>query len=395
MDIFDIMQCMKIFFIFLLITAITFAQNSVMVFQNNSDYMHRALYDLITKNIFLYSDFKIIETKENNNYSQVKSKIKELSSKNNSDFSILYNIKDFEDGFLLNYIIYDNSNRWYENEYYFRESNMFEAVNKVLDDFYKMNHVSISKDNYIKEYEYISLIGYYSDIVSNDNIYNLFYNFHKDNIYFNMDYLEYLFSNNENEDDLISNILKNIDKKNHYYFYVLGIKYYNNYKVNVIYDDIEKSILNYEEAIKLKPNSYLYNEKLAKAYLLKNDYENALKYYENAIILSDNNTDLIKDVLNILNRDFEKNANKIIEYFNKIISIDNNDDEAIEELAKLYESIGDYNNAYLYYNKLMEAINYHLYIINNEKPNALLYDRYMLKKNRTQTKIKSIENRMK
>lgn len=386
---------MKIFFIFLLITAITFAQNSVMVFQNNSDYMHRALYDLITKNIFLYSDFKIIETKENNNYSQVKSKIKELSSKNNSDFSILYNIKDFGDGFLLNYIIYNNSNTWYENEYYFRESNMFEAVNKVLDDFYKMNHVSISKDNYIKEYEYISLIGYYSDIVSNDNIYNLFYNFHKDNIYFNMDYLEYLFSNNENEDDLISNILKNIDKKNHYYFYVLGIKYYNNYKVNVIYDDIEKSILNYEEAIKLKPNSYLYNEKLAKAYLLKNDYENALKYYENAIILSDNNTDLIKDVLNILNRDFEKNANKIIEYFNKIISIDNNDDEAIEELAKLYESIGDYNNAYLYYNKLMEAINYHLYIINNEKPNALLYDRYMLKKNRTQTKIKSIENRMK
>ena len=386
---------MKIFFIFLLITAITFAQNSVMVFQNNSDYMHRALYDLITKNIFLYSDFKIIETKENNNYSQVKSKIKELSSKNNSDFSILYNIKDFGDGFLLNYIIYNNSNRWYENEYYFRESNMFEAVNKVLDDFYKMNHVSISKDNYIKEDEYISLIGYYSDIVSNDNIYNLFYNFHKDNIYFNMDYLEYLFSNNENEDDLISNILKNIDKKNHYYFYVLGIKYYNNYKVNVIYDDIEKSILNYEEAIKLKPNSYLYNEKLAKAYLLKNDYDNALKYYENAIILSDNNTDLIKDVLNILNRDFEKNANKIIEYFNKIISIDNNDDEAIEELAKLYESIGDYNNAYLYYNKLMEAINYHLYIINNEKPNALLYDRYMLKKNRTQTKIKSIENRMK
>lgn len=386
---------MKIFFIFLLITAITFAQNSVMVFQNNSDYMHRALYDLITKNIFLYSDFKIIETKENNNYSQVKSKIKELSSKNNSDFSILYNIKDFGDGFLLNYIIYNNSNTWYENEYYFRESNMFEAVNKVLDDFYKMNHVSISKDNYIKEDEYISLIGYYSDIVSNDNIYNLFYNFHKDNIYFNMDYLEYLFSNNENEDDLISNILKNIDKKNHYYFYVLGIKYYNNYKVNVIYDDIEKSILNYEEAIKLKPNSYLYNEKLAKAYLLKNDYENALKYYENAIILSDNNTDLIKDVLNILNRDFEKNANKIIEYFNKIISIDNNDDEAIEELAKLYESIGDYNNAYLYYNKLMEAINYHLYIINNEKPNALLYDRYMLKKNRTQTKIKSIENRMK
>ena len=386
---------MKIFFIFLLITTITFAQNSVMVFQNNSDYMHRAIYDLVTKNIFLYSDFKIIETKENNNYSQVKSKIKELSSKNNSDISILYNIKTFGDGFLLNYIIYNNSNRWYENEYYFRETNMFNAVNKVLDDFYKMNNVNVSRDNYIKEDEYISLIGYYSDIVSNENIYNIFYNFHKDNIYFNMDYLEYLFSNNEKTDDLISNILKNIDKKNHYYFYVLGIKYYNNYKVNVIYDDIEKSILNYEEAIKLKPNSYLYNEKLAKAYLLKNDYDNALKYYENAIILSDNNTDLIKDVLNILNRDFEKNANKIIEYFNKIISIDNNDDEAIEELAKLYESIGDYNNAYLYYNKLMEAINYHLYIINNEKPNALLYDRYMLKKNRTQTKIKSIENRMK
>ena len=387
---------MKIFFIFLLITAAAFAQNSVMVFQNNSDYMHKALYDLITKNIFLYSHFKIIETKENNNYNQVKSKIKELTIKNNSDISILYNIKNFGDGFLLNYIIYNNSNKWYENEYYFRETNMFKAVNKVLDDFYNMNNINISKDDYIKEDEYISLIGYYSESMSNNNnIYNLFYTFHKDNIYFNMDYLEYLFSNNEKEDDLISNILKNIDKKNHYYFYVLGVKYYNNYKINVIYDDIERSILNYEEAIKLKPNSYLYNEKLAKAYLLKNDYENALKCYEDAIVLSDNNTALIKEVLILLNRDFNKNANKIIEYLNKIISIDNNDDEAIEELAKLYESIGDYENAYLYYNKLMEAINYHLYIINNEKPNALLYDRYTAKKNRIQTKIKSIENRMK
>ena len=387
---------MKIFFIFLLITAAAFAQNSVMVFQNNSDYMHKALYDLITKNIFLYSHFKIIETKENNNYNQVKSKIKELTIKNNSDISILYNIKNFGDGFLLNYIIYNNSNKWYENEYYFRETNMFKAVNKVLDDFYNMNNINISKDDYIKEDEYISLIGYYSESMSNNNnIYNLFYTFHKDNIYFNMDYLEYLFSNNEKEDDLISNILKNIDKKNHYYFYVLGVKYYNNYKINVIYDDIERSILNYEEAIKLKPNSYLYNEKLAKAYLLKNDYENALKCYEDAIVLSDNNTALIKEVLTLLNRDFNKNANKIIEYLNKIISIDNNDDEAIEELAKLYESIGDYDNAYLYYNKLIDAINYHLYIINNEKPNALLYDRYTAKKNRIQTKIKSIENRMK
>ena len=387
---------MKIFFIFLLITAAAFAQNSVMVFQNNSDYMHKALYDLITKNIFLYSHFKIIETKENNNYNQVKSKIKELTIKNNSDISILYNIKNFGDGFLLNYIIYNNSNKWYENEYYFRETNMFKAVNKVLDDFYNMNNINISKDDYIKEDEYISLIGYYSESMSNNNnIYNLFYTFHKDNIYFNMDYLEYLFSNNEKEDDLISNILKNIDKKNHYYFYVLGVKYYNNYKINVIYDDIERSILNYEEAIKLKPNSYLYNEKLAKAYLLKNDYENALKCYEDAIVLSDNNTALIKEVLILLNRDFNKNANKIIEYLNKIISIDNNDDEAIEELAKLYESIGDYDNAYLYYNKLIDAINYHLYIINNEKPNALLYDRYTAKKNRIQTKIKSIENRMK
>ncbi|MEI0530628.1 hypothetical protein R4I97_03605 [Brachyspira pilosicoli] len=386
---------MKIFFIFLLIATVTFAQNSVMVFQNNSDYMHRAVYDLVTKNIFLYSHFKIIETKENNNYNQIKSKIKELTVKNNSDISILYKIKNFKDGFLLNYIIYNNSNKWYENEYYFRETNMFNAINKVLDDFYKMNNVNISKDNYIKEDEYISLIGYYSDIISNENIYNLFYSFHKDNIYFNMDYLEYLFFNNEKEDDLISNILKTIDKKNHYYFYVLGIKYYNSYKVNVMYDDIEKSILNYEEAIKLKANSYLYNEKLAKAYLLKNDYDNALRYYENAIALNDNNTDLIKEVLNILNRDFNKNANKIIEYLNKIISIDNNDDEAIEELAKLYESIGDYDNAYLYYNKLMEAVNYHLYIINNEKPNASLYDKYTSKKNRTQIKIKSIEDRMK
>ena len=391
-----IMKVMKIFFIFFLITAAAFAQNSVMVFQNNSDYMHKALYDLITKNIFLYSHFKIIETKENNNYNQVKSKIKELTIKNNSDISILYNIKNFGDGFLLNYIIYNNSNKWYENEYYFRETNMFKAVNKVLDDFYNMNNINISKDDYIKEDEYISLIGYYSESMSNNNnIYNLFYTFHKDNIYFNMDYLEYLFSNNEKEDDLISNILKNIDKKNHYYFYVLGVKYYNNYKINVIYDDIERSILNYEEAIKLKPNSYLYNEKLAKAYLLKNDYENALKCYEDAIVLSDNNTALIKEVLILLNRDFNKNANKIIEYLNKIISIDNNDDEAIEELAKLYESIGDYDNAYLYYNKLIDAINYHLYIINNEKPNALLYDRYTAKKNRIQTKIKSIENRMK
>ena len=86
-----------------------------------------------------------------------------------------------------------------------------------------------------------------------------------------------------------------------------------------------------------------------------------------------------------------QNGNLVIEYLKKIIDINKNDDEALEELAGIYENLGDKDNSQIYYNKLLEAVNYNLYIINNEKPNPVLYDKYMKKRNEITKKLEKLK----
>ena len=397
-----------IFFILIIFTSKGFSQKSIIIFKTDysNNYMNYAIYDLIIKNIFLYSNLKIRNSYSNySSYNKIKSQIKKLTINNNANISIAYQIQNFKNGILINYIIFDNEkpNEWIEKSAYSREEDLFISINKILKDIYEISKIK-NKITYIKEKDYISLLGYYSQkiILTNneDNIYKLFYDFHKDNIYFNIDYLEYLTDKSDRTSvDIINDLIKNMQnyinkKKNHYYLYSLGCMHYGKYKVNVILSDIEASIENYNKALKLKNNYYKYYYRLANAYILKNDYDNAIKYYEEAIKLNEYDINIIKEFVSLLKRDINKNGNEVISYLKKIIEINKNDEEALEEISKLYEKIGDYDNALIYYNKLFEVINYNLYIINNETKDADAYDRYILKRNSIKLNIESLNKKI-
>lgn len=397
-----------IFFILIFFTSKGFSQKSIIIFKNDysNNYMNYAIYDLIIKNIFLYSNLKIMNSHSNySSYNKIKSQIKKLTINNNANISIAYQIQNFKNGILINYIIFDNEkpNEWIEKSAYSKEEDLFFSINKILKDIYEISKIK-NKITYIKEKDYISLLGYYSQkiILTNneDNIYKLFYDFHKDNIYFNIDYLEYLTDKSDRTSvDIINDLIKNMQnyinkKKNHYYLYSLGCMHYGKYKVNVILSDIEASIENYNKALKLKNNYYKYYYRLANAYILKNDYDNAIKYYEEAIKLNEYDINIIKEFVYLLKRDINKNGNEVISYLKKIIEINKNDEEALEEISKLYEKIGDYDNALIYYNKLFEVINYNLYIINNETKDADAYDRYIFKRNSIKLNIESLKKKI-
>ena len=397
-----------IFFILIIFTSKGFSQKSIIIFKNDysNNYMNYAIYDLIIKNIFLYSNLKIRNSYSNySSYNKIKSQIKKLTINNNANISIAYQIQNFKNGILINYIIFDNEkpNEWIEKSAYSKEEDLFFSINKILKDIYEISKIK-NKITYIKEKDYISLLGYYSQkiILTNneDNIYKLFYDFHKDNIYFNIDYLEYLTDKSDRISvDIIDDLIKNMQnyinkKKNHYYLYSLGCMHYGKYKVNVILSDIEASIENYNKALKLKNNYYKYYYRLANAYIVKNDYDNAIKYYEEAIKLNEYDINIIKEFVSLLKRDINKNGNEVISYLKKIIEINKNDEEALEEISKLYEKIGDYDNALIYYNKLFEVINYNLYIINNETKDADAYDRYIFKRNSIKLNIESLNKKI-
>lgn len=397
-----------IFFILIIFTSKGFSQKSIIIFKTDysNNYMNYAIYNLIIKNIFLYSDLKIMNSHSNySSYNKIKSQIKKITINNNANISIAYQIQNFKNGILINYIIFDNEkpNEWIEKSVYSKEEDLFFSINKILKDIYEISKIK-NKITYIKEKDYISLLGYYSQkiILTNneDNIYKLFYDFHKDNIYFNIDYLEYLTDKSDRTSvDIINDLIKNMQnyinkKKNHYYLYSLGCMHYGKYKVNVILSDIEASIENYNKALKLKNNYYKYYYRLANAYILKNDYDNAIKYYEEAIKLNEYDINIIKEFVSLLKRDINKNGNEVISYLKKIIEINKNDEEALEEISKLYEKIGDYDNALIYYNKLFEVINYNLYIINNETKDADAYDRYIFKRNSIKLNIESLKKKI-
>ena len=397
-----------IFFILIIFTSKGFSQKSIIIFKTDysNNYMNYAIYDLIIKNIFLYSNLKIMNSYSNySSYNKIKSQIKKLTINNNANISIAYQIQNFKNGISINYIIFDNEkpNEWIEKSAYSKEEDLFFSINKILKDIYEISKIK-NKITYIKEKDYISLLGYYSQkiILTNneDNIYKLFYDFHKDNIYFNIDYLEYLTDKSDRTSvDIINDLINNMQnyinkKKNHYYLYSLGCMHYGKYKVNVILSDIEASIENYNKALKLKNNYYKYYYRLANAYILKNDYDNAIKYYEEAIKLNEYDINIIREFVYLLKRDINKNGNEVISYLKKIIEINKNDEEALEDISKLYEKIGDYDNALIYYNKLFEVINYNLYIINNETKDADAYDRYILKRNSIKLNIESLNKKI-
>ena len=75
----------------------------------------------------------------------------------------------------------------------------------------------------------------------------------------------------------------------------------------------------------------------------------------------------------------------------RVMVVNKNDDEALENLAQIYDTLGDKYNSEIYYNKLLDAVNYNLYIINNESPNPVLYDKYIKKRSEVSKKLNSFK----
>ena len=203
-------------------------------------------------------------------------------------------------------------------------------------------------------------------------------------------------TNSVDVDSIVTNFENNLGKNHHLYFYALACSYYNKYRVDALKSDIDRSIHYYSRALSLKNNYYLYYRRIADAYIINNDYDSAKRAFESSIYYNDYDSKIIRDFVVILKRDISKNGNDVIENLKRIISIDTKDDDIIEELARLYELIGDYDNAIFYYNKLLDVINYHLFIINNETKDAVAYDKYIAKRNRirvhTDNLLKKINN---
>ncbi|WP_258222192.1 hypothetical protein [Brachyspira hampsonii] len=137
-----------IFFTVLTINSISFAQKKIIIFETeySNNYNSYAVKDLIIKNLFVNSDFHIIPYMpyKKSDYKEIKSKIKELTLNNNADLSITYDLFKYKNGLVLNYVIFDREkpNEWKEKNIYSKEENLFESINKVLEDIY-----SYSKKN--------------------------------------------------------------------------------------------------------------------------------------------------------------------------------------------------------------------------------------------------------
>ena len=104
-----------IFFTAITISSISFAQKKIIIFETDysNNYNSYAVKDIIIKNLFVNSDFRIIPYMpyKKDNYKEIKSKIKELTLNNNADLSITYDLFKYKNGLILNYVIFDREKR--------------------------------------------------------------------------------------------------------------------------------------------------------------------------------------------------------------------------------------------------------------------------------------------
>lgn len=396
---------MRNIFIFIFILSnMLLPKKSIVVFNPKKErneqynYIYYAVEDIVTKNVLLYSDMTLfLEDKSFKSYGEIKSKIRELSDIYKSDVVVTYDVSKYRDGFILYYFIYDRARpkEWLENVIYAKEEDFYFTINKLIEDIYSYSKIKTKKEYKIYKDTYTPLIGYYIDKnkMSENELYKKFYNFYKENIYFNIDYINYLFNANyaDNHEEIIDNIQKRLSDNHHYVFYIKAGEYYNRYKINAIPKDINTSINYYKKAIEYMPNNYEYYKALAKAYAIKNDYTNAIYNYEKALNIHGDDLKSLKEITYLMSKDIERNGNDMIKYLTVIVSIDKSDEDSLEELAYIYERIGNIEKALFFYNKLLDSINLEIIKINNESLGATMYYRYTQKKDKIKSKIENFE----
>jgi len=303
----------KIYFVlfYFLLSSRLFSYELVLLIEpdyNTNDekilYINYAVRDLISKHVFLYSPINIIfEKNDTLNYNEIKYLSPNMIDNYKVDLVITYNVKRYRHGYSITYFIYDkkNTKSWVEYKTFNEEDRIYASVNGLLKKIYKSDD-----EDYIDYDTYIALIGYYESLIKNKNsakkTYEYFVSFHKDNTYFNIDYIDFLLLKGEEEmsSTLINEMKKDIKENHHYMLYINSYIYYNEYKKNVMESDKEKSLEFINKAIEARPKNYIYYNYLSKLYLVIGDYESSIEALRKSISIYNKDRNTLKELIDLI-----------------------------------------------------------------------------------------------
>ena len=267
-------------------------------------YINYAVRDLVLKHVFLYSPINIIfEKNDSLNYNEIKHLSPNMIDDYKVDLVITYKVERYKNGFSITYFIYDkkNTKSWIEYKTFNKEDSVYTSVNSLLNYIYKSN------DEVFIDYDiYIALMGYYENLIKNKNniekTYEYFSSFHKDNIYFNLDYIDFLFLKGEEDmsETLINEVKNNLKKNHHYILYINSYIYYNEYKKNVLESDKEKALKFINKAIKKNPKNHLYYNYLSQIYLTIGDYESSIAALKKSISIYNKDKNTLEELIYLI-----------------------------------------------------------------------------------------------
>ncbi len=154
-------------------------------------------------------------------------------------------------------------------------------------------------------------------------------------------------------------------KLNWYILAVLIVAFANNYaqnniKLKTFYESISaEKIGNYDEAIRVlinnldkEKNDYIFNLRLGWLYYLKGDFENSVRFYQNAIRVSNKSIESLLGITYPYSR--MNKTGKLKDIYKEILKKDPGNYTANYNLGLLYFNETDYLNAIVFLEKVVE-----------------------------------------
>lgn len=157
-------------------------------------------------------------------------------------------------------------------------------------------------------------------------------------------------------------------------YLVLMAEYYFNVKD---FDNCNEKIEEFQKIDSLNPLVYqmkalvcsekndTFNEHYnwGRYYLLKKDTAVALNEFIQAHHIKPDSAEIIKEIIKIYENNGDKNS--ILEFYEKLLKVDSNNQDALKNMAKFYAGMYEFKDALTYYNKLIEL---------NTKDNQIYYE---------------------
>ena len=123
---------------------------------------------------------------------------------------------------------------------------------------------------------------------------------------------------------------------------------------------MNKAIQYLKKALEIHPKSFDAFRLLGNAYFFKKDYEQSINYY-NSVLEYLPNDDEAKSNLNITYREYarkigmeQNNPTKAITFLEKAIALDPNDQMTLSLLGVAHGTLGQYDKALIYFNKVVQ-----------------------------------------